>query len=240
MNLFKECHNDIKAHAAETFPNECCGLIVKGKYIRCNNEASRPDENFEIDTRLVYKYGDDLDCVIHSHTHHRADYKIGPHASVMDMQQQLAMNVPWGIANVINGSTTDIFFWGDSLPIQPLIGRKFYYGAQDCYTLVRDYYRLYKDITLPQIPREPEWWIDGNKNYYTDLYKKHGFKRIDASEVAEGDIIVGQFEAPVANHAGIWLEGGLALHHAYWKLSGKEPIGIYHKNIVYYLRYVGD
>ena len=76
--------------------------------------------------------------------------------------------MPWGIIPTDGERVGDPIMWGDQLPIAPLIGREFRHGTSDCYTLVRDAYRLGKDgmkehgidgwpldpIQLPEVPRD--------------------------------------------------------------------------------------
>ncbi|WP_261802893.1 Mov34/MPN/PAD-1 family protein [Klebsiella variicola] len=42
----------IEAHAADVYPNECCGLITRvgrqRRYIRCENSHEMPTEHFRI------------------------------------------------------------------------------------------------------------------------------------------------------------------------------------------------
>lgn len=221
-----------KKHAMECFPEESCGLIIKDKYIPCENIAANPLNDFKIKTAFYVNNSDDIRCIIHSHN----DY---PHVSKKDMEQQIVTDVPWGMINVFKGNVTGIYFWGDSLPIKNLTGRPFVHGIYDCYALVRDYYRKEKKITLPIYPRENFWWLK-DEHMLMDNFKKEGFIEINKEDLQVGDAILGSVLAKSVNHSGIYLGNGLLLHHLYNRLSRTEPLVRWNKYIIHYLRYEGE
>ena len=221
-----------KRHAVECFPEESCGLVVKGEYIPCENIAKDPLNDFKINTKLYVKHNKKLEAVIHSHN----DF---PHASKKDMQQQIATNVPWGIINVVKGNVMGVWFWGDQLPIQDLVGRPFAHGIYDCYALVRDYYRKEMNIILPVFPREEGFWRR-NDHLFMDNYKEIGFIKVDGDDLKKGDAVLGNILSSVVNHSSVYIGNGLILHHLNKRLSRPEPLGPWKKYLTHYLRYKGD
>lgn len=221
-----------KQHAVECFPEESCGLVISGNYVPCNNIAIDPLKDFKIDTKFYIDNYYNLEAIIHSHN----DF---PHASKKDMQQQIATSVPWGIINLVKGNITGIWFWGDQLPIQDLIGRPFVHGIYDCYALVRSYYKKEKNITLPMFPREEGFWRR-NEHLLIDNYEKIGFVRIDKEELTVGDCILGSILSNNVNHSGVYVGNGLILHHLGGRLSRTEPLNRWKKYISCYLRYEGE
>ena len=122
------------AHAAAEAPRESCGLVVGGVYLPRKNIAADPLHDFKISpqgyagalTRGV------LQAVIHSHPD-------GPdYPSEDDMSHQRTSALPWGVVYKSKG----LFWFGDQCPIPDLLGRQFRTGVTDCYSLVRDWYRL--------------------------------------------------------------------------------------------------
>lgn len=104
--------------------------------------------------------------------------------------------------------------------IDKLIGKKFEHGFQDCYTLIRDFYTLNCDFTLPNYARPTDWWNAG-MNMYMERYFKHGFRSLDChpSEYKPGDLVFMAIQSEQANHAGILLPEGQIIHHLYNRIS---------------------
>lgn len=219
---------DAKIHAIREFPKESCGIVTAEKYIPCENVHIEPDKHFRIDPayflRSEKENGKSL-AIIHSHVE-------GPdYPSMVDMQTQQDMAVPWGIILVKEGEAKDPFWFGDQLPIPPLVGRKFRSGIADCYSIVRDWYRLHTDILLPNYPRDPSWWTNGPSMPDT-FFEEAGFYEVlrspgekDVLKMKEGDLILAKVASKVTNHTGIYLGNGLIVHHMVDKISCREPIG---------------
>jgi len=227
------------AHAKEAYPHESVGFLTKRGYSPVKNIAANPCERFEVSREDVKKYRGRVVAVIHSHPN-------GPYyPSASDMRGQIDWGVPWGIIYVSEGAPRAPFFWGDALPIRPLIGRPFQHGISDCYSYVRDYYRLHKDIVLDEFPRDWDWWLQG-KDLYTQNFKSQGFYEIEASHVREGDCFLAQFgKSPVINHAGVYEGGGLIGHQvgdirggfSDTLLSRRGPLHLWKSKIQKWLRH---
>jgi proteasome lid subunit RPN8/RPN11 len=215
-----------QAHGVAEYPKEAGGLIVDGAYIPCENIASKPEQNFEIEPALGIKYRGRIEGLIHSHP----DW--WPVPGEADMRQQAAMDVPWGIYNT-DGKTTPgrvgfsrVVWFGRQIPKAPLIGRGFIHGIQDCLSEIEDWHAI-QGIKLPMSPRDWEWWLPGvdengnptpAKDFYRDLFEPYGFERIDGP-VAGATFFgpLGKYadgrEIMVPNHGGVWLGDGRVLHH---------------------------
>jgi len=105
-----------------------------------------------------------------------------------------------------------------------LLHKQFKYGKQDCFTLLRDFYRDNFDILLPNYARPKNFWRNG-LNLYSDLYRKNGFVTLDChpSEYRTGDVFLMAIESEVGNHAGVLVDGNKILHHLWNRLSVVEP-----------------
>lgn len=220
-----------KQHAIKCFPEEACGLVIKDTYIPCENIADNKLNDFKIDTKIFIKNIKEIEAVIHSHNNF-------PHASKKDVIQQRATKVPWGVINVFKGNTREVFFWGDSLPVQDLVGRPFINGVYDCYGLVRDYYRKNKNTTLLLVEHEIDFY-NNNEHLLTDNFKEAGFVEVEKKDLKNGDVVFGSVLSNIVNHCGIYIGNGLILHHLSGRLSRTEPLVRWEKYITHYLRYEG-
>ena len=214
----------ILAHAESAFPSECCGLVIqKGrveKYIPCENRAAAPGEQFEIAPE-DYAAAEDqgtVVAVVHSHPGDGATTQ----PSELDMLMCDATEVPWVIASWPEGDIRTITPRGD----RPLTGRQFVLGHADCWTLLMDYFRTEHGITLPNYSVERHWWEQG-ENLYMDNWYDCGFREF-SGQPHPGDVVIMQVQSPVANHAGVLLEGNMLLHHMYGQLSQRVPYGGYY------------
>lgn len=215
------CIDDWRADVAERYPEESCGLFVDDMgdivYIPMTNIHEEPEKHFEIDPILYYKIQEStsIKAVLHSHINY-------PHLSKPDMVKQQQMGIPWGIINVDKGSVREMFFFGDQLPVQDLIGRPFHHGLYDCYGIIRDFYRL---CNIPMIdhPRGFRWWNLKGPNLLTEHYKDNGFYRIKEKDIQPGDVAFMNIGAKQVNHAALYLGENLILHHLVNRLSRREP-----------------
>lgn len=198
-------------------------MIVGGDYVPCENLSKDPKNGFEIDIRMVIAVADDLDCIVHSH----GDGP--PFPTAEDMESQSEMEVPWAIISTYKGNEgvgcTEPVLFGDSLPIPPLLKRPFRHGVTDCYSLIRDFYRLEMGILIPDFPRTWGWWIDKKDkktgeiiehalDLYTDHFKTAGFRELRVGEEPKyGDVFFANILSKKLNHGGVYVEHGRIMHH---------------------------
>lgn len=237
-----------RRHARAEFPKESCGLVIDGVYKPCKNVADDPENDFKISAQEQIRLigSGKLQGVIHSHPN-------GPlFPSRSDMIGQINTGVAWVILPTFNGEDFGHpICWGGNQPVEPLIGRQFNHGVADCYSLVRDVYRLGKEgcaaqdvdwpldpIELPEVPRDDCWW-DLGEDLYSDHIAKFGFKPINFSEAQPGDAFLIKIRSEKLNHAGVLLNGGLILQHLVGRLSRREPAGLWARQADLWVRYVG-
>lgn len=218
MNL--ETMVEIRAHADQQYPRECCGLIIvqRGRevYWPCRNLATEADR-FHLhheDYAAAEEAGDVL-AIVHSHPN------ISPTPSQADRVACEQSGLPWVI---VSWPTGEIHEFAPSGYIAPLVGRVFAYGVLDCYSLCKDYYQRECGIVLPPVEHRNNWWLTGQ-----DLYREHftaqGFVQIEERELRKHDAILMQVSKSTTNHAAIYLGDGLILHHPMNRLSGREVYG---------------
>jgi proteasome lid subunit RPN8/RPN11 len=227
----------IHRHAEADYPRESCGLIVirKGreKYLPCQNTA-HGTEHFIISAQEYVKAEEqgEIVAVVHSHP----DAPATP--SEADKVSCEASGLVWHIVRV--DSMDGIPSAGELITLEPcgyqapLVGRPFYHGVLDCYSLIRDWYQQTKDIELKQFHRMDDWWNDGISDLYTQGFPQAGFVSVGIeAELQEGDVILMQIRSKngVPNHAAIYLGDGLILHHLHGRLSSRDVYGGYWREV---------
>ena len=263
MKLHPKTLIEVQKHAQELYPEESCGVIVGGEYIRCTNvadpiEAHDEKKKYDCTCKLCsFKIAPEeylnlgrgkIEAIIHSHPG-------GPFfPSERDMQGQMDTGVSWGLLVVDEDRVSKVDFWGDDEPIPPLVGRPFVHGITDCYSLIRDVYRLGKEklaeqgitnewpfdpILIKDVPRSDAWWEQEDRDLYTDLFESRGFHKIPASEVQPGDLFLGAIKSKKLNHGGIYSGNDLILHHLPTKLSVRSPSGLWARAATMWVRYEG-
>lgn len=232
MQLTKTIQHAIIQHAAEVFPQECCGIIVKGNYLPCRNVAQGLDQ-FEIHHEDLADAEDlgEIEAYVHSHPNASA------RASELDLIQIELHQKPWVIC-----AYPDVEFqvYAPCGYKAPLVGRNYHHGWQDCYALIRDYYQRELSLNIPNFERIDRWWEDpAHASLYLDNFRQAGFYEVDSLQ--RGDVLicrVGRTEHP--NHAVVYLANdaelqseqtepcigsALILHHPYQRKSVREVYG---------------
>lgn len=118
----REILEDIRRHAAETYPEECCGLLI-GRLSDGQNEAvgARPvqnrNENRRVDRYVIdpddyrkidreaRREGLDIVGIYHSHPDHPAE------PSSTDLEQATFPGFTYVIVSVENGLPADLTAW---------------------------------------------------------------------------------------------------------------------------------
>ena len=248
MTLTDKLKADILNHAESEYPRECCGLIVDDSYVPCVNQSTI-DSQFAIspyDYVAASERGEVM-AVVHSHPDGSSA------ASEVDKAQMELHGLPWVIVGYPQG---DFAVHQPTGYTCPLLGREYYHGLQDCYSLCRDYYYRECGVRLGDYPRADLWWeLKDSPSLYLDNFKSEGFVEIDPAitPLQKHDAIlcrVGRTEH--VNHAVIYLGdgqltsekasdvvgGSIILHHPYGRLSVREVWGeMWAKRAVVYLRH---
>lgn len=236
--MFEQLYSKMIDHAREEYPKEACGIVFNNDYIPMKNIAQNPLNDFRIDAKELLKYPD-YQAVYHSHPDAAAE------PSAADIQGQIVTDVPWILSSInSDGESTKPFEWGANTVIPALIGREFRHGPSgsdgrgDCYALIKDYYKLERNVDLPEFPRNNDWWNHG-ESLYIDHFKEAGFKEVDEADIKDGDVFLMSINSNTPNHGGIILDGNLILHHLTGRQSRREPLGRWIKYIDRWLRYGG-
>lgn len=112
-------------------------------------------------------------------------------------------------------------------------------GVNDCYSLVRCFYKDNFGIELTDYAR-PTNWEDSNLNLYMDNYFHEGFRTIDVHprDYRVGDAFLMAINSSKANHAAVYIGAGEVIHHPRDLLSRKSPYaGVLRNTTVAVLRH---
>lgn len=211
---------DVVKHGNEVFPSEACGVVVifKGrmKYVPCNNLLQ--GDAFCIDPADYARAEDMGEIVAIAHTHPA----IPAEPSNADIVACDRSGLEWLIVSIPDESFTI------TQPKEfniPLVGRQFYHGVLDCYSLIRDYYSQELNISLNDYIREPEWWNTTTKDLYVENFQKEGFVEVDSLQ--KHDIVLMQHGSDKINHGAVYLGDSIMIHHSTNRLSSRDVYGGY-------------
>ena len=238
MKLSQDALDAFKTHAVAGYPRECVGLIAGDSYYPCENSHETPQSDFRLslsEQMRIQQYGQ-IQALLHTHIISGSTKYPREWPSGMDMGSWLSGDIPWGIAATDGEGITNLV-WLDDGYIAPLKGRVFVHGVHDCYSLVRDWFRVERGITLPSYARDMEWWND-DQDLYRLNFQNAGFHVIKPQEATVGDCVLMKFRTDVIQHAGVIVGPNKLLHHSVSKLSGEDDLNRWAPFIADYVRYV--
>lgn len=206
---------EIMRHAQDVYPAECCGVITQKsrvqRYHRIDNIHDEPEKHFAMEPIQYAEATDsgELIAVVHSHTGDGATTLPSAHDTCMCDE----MGVTWVIVSLPEGDMRMV-----EPAKRPLIGRPWALGSYDCWGLIMAWHKE-QGVILNDFRKPYEWWKpEHGENLYQENYLKEGFVPT-GKEPQPGDMIIMQLQAPVWNHAGIYVGDNQILHHAFGKLS---------------------
>ena len=207
-------------HAKKEDPNESVGVLLnikgKEKYFPCRNLSMNSNQCFILDPEDYVKADNlgEIIGIVHSHP------TTPPEPSEADRVSCEDSNLKWYIVNPKTET------WGYCEPCgfkPPLRGRQWVWGLQDCYSLVRDWYKEEKNIELRdwERPITPEEFL--LNPMFERCAWRAGFRELRSDEkLINGDLLFMSIGSPGLNHVAIFLDGDV-LHHLADRLSCKEP-----------------
>ena len=183
---------------------ECGVILVDGTEVEYPN-LSKLSREFILDPQAWVDHGDKIVGIFHTHPDGE------PFLSAADRKCQVKTGLDWVL---YTGGQRKTF-----KPVPHLLGRKFIYGTQDCYSLLVDAYHL----TGIHVPSHPRGSLEADMDEEKILkHIPHSFEKAgDLEDVEVGDIIVTAISGK-ACHMAIYIGGGRVLHHESNKLSARE------------------
>ena len=209
---------DIILQSKQSYPKECCGLLVKIIHkivvVPCNNISETPEKSFIIDNSEIAKYRmDDIVGFYHSH-------KDSDEFSLAD----IAFSEKSNKNCMFYCCDKDIFKEYEPKGMEiPYVGRPFFAGYLDCLTLIRDYYRRELNIHLDDkkhpergnfksCQREEMWDKYQDWNILENYLLSQNFIKVD--KIKKYDIVL--MKAPNIKypiHFAVYLDDNQILHH---------------------------
>lgn len=248
MHLEPATQAAIREHFCSQYPLEGCGLVLKdGSYVPSLNVSAAPYQQFAIPDEFYDEHKANVAAVVHSHctAGMYRNYKLDTRTpSGSDIRGFMACQegdelIPWGITHC-DGENIEHFIWLGETHTIPLLEREFIHGYLDCYAACRDWYRVERDLIIPEFPRDVNWWNDEKQNLYMEGFEKAGFYPINEDEVKVGDAVLMRVASRQVNHAAVIVGDGQMFHHLFGQLSCIEN---YHRfqhpknSIVMFLRH---
>jgi len=218
----------IKAHSLELFPFECCGLIIKDdnynfKVFRAKNVSTRDKKHsFEIDPMSILEaenLGNIVGCY-HSHNCPESE-TIFSETDLRNISLHKIFSVVYNVAN-------DQFYVLNDADKAKYIGTKFEFGLNDCYSLVRKYFKEELNLELRNYFRDSRWyktnpaiWMENvSTENFSIVFSDNIF---DVSNLKPHDVLLMKGRnIKYPSHAAIHIGSGFILHHPYGKLSTIE------------------
>ena len=121
---------------------------------------------------------------------------------------------------------------------QALLGRQWEYGANDCFSLVRDYFRL-QGIQLPNFKRPAD--LETCESIFLLQAKACGFAEVGFEMRKPGDVLIMRLGTVTPMHAAILLENEQILHQRQDSLSTTEGLTAYYvQRVSAVFRYATD
>jgi proteasome lid subunit RPN8/RPN11 len=197
----------IKAAAIASYPNEMCGILTADSFVHCENVSENPESSFVLKAEDRAKYHNKTIAIVHTHIPRRHQLFDLLTPSEADYLEQQKTGVPWLIfgcdGEEISGPNQI-----KRVPNKELLNRPFVWLISDCYSLVQDYYFFEMGIELPdhKLFIRPEQFIMAN-NLFDQFFEEYGFKKINLSEISNGDLVLLDNAGFRRNHLGIYTDG---------------------------------
>ena len=108
---------------------------------------------------------------------------------------------------------------------KPLLGRSWQYGVNDCYSLLRDFYKL-MSIDLPDFPRPG--CLERSDSIFLRHAKDIGFYQTSFSDKRFGDVFIMNLGTSHPNHAAIYVGDMRMIHQRQGSLSAETGLASYY------------
>lgn len=119
-----------------------------------------------------------------------------------------------------------------------LIGIPWKYGVNDCFSLVRKYYKL-SGILLPDFKRPKD--LKSSHSIFLEQAAAFNFQETSLDQIAAGDVLIMRLDTSAPMHAAIYVGDQQILHQRVNSLSGLEALSCYYrKRTSAVFRYAAD
>lgn len=223
-SLSLKLKRSIAAEAAKAAPHECCGFVVNGELVPCENVHHDTLHNFAIKAEdYVRAEGiGSIEAVYHSHVDGIRGF------SQHDIKSCKQINLPWIVYHLPSSD----FFYGDPTGNAPYVGRQWIYGLNDCYALLRDFYKREFNIELDDFHRGDDGeWKNPGWSMFLENYEQQGFREVGRAD-RKGDMVLMRMFAKQPNHVGVMAgRRNIFYHHLSDRLSEQGVYGGYWEKV---------
>ena len=202
----------IKKHALESFPNECCGFTVfdkdKPRAVPCKNSANDPEKYFSISPQDYLKISNRFAISAVYHSHPAGKSKFSPY-DIINSKGHMINYIMYNVEK-------DNFIFYDPSKDKTFIDYKEYrVGSADCYTFVQDYFKEL-NITLKDVEyiREEDWH-ERRPNLARDVMKVNPElkKQKDGCVMKKHDfLLLAMIKGKTINHAAVYIGDNKIIH----------------------------
>lgn len=222
MELTTQIKSTIKKYALKEKPDEVCGLIISsGNFVSiypCKNISSNKKVRFELSpldyVRALDDGGNKVLGIFHSQEN--------KNLSVLDVLNSMGHK----IYSVVYSWKYDEFYeiTNQHVKYKQYIGKEFEIGKNDCFSIIRDFYKKEYNININDYFRDDKWYKK-NPNIIKENFEKEGGIEVKFEDIKEGDVIIFSF-----GHFAIYLGENLILHAPRDKYSNIEYLNDSYKN----------
>lgn len=220
-------------------PQEMCGVIVNDNglavFVLMQNKHENKNEFFRLDAKELHAVDTDRQVIAIVHSH--------PNASAMPSPLDRASMNEHDLPFVIVGMFDDVAIHYPAA--FPLLQRPYIHGKQDCFTIVRDFYKRELAIDINDYARSEYWWQEKDiESPYLKYLEDEGFFVVEngKANLQYGDVLLCRLGHTYAvNHAMIYLGSKTdfksetssafiadraVLHHDHGELSRRAVLGV--------------
>jgi proteasome lid subunit RPN8/RPN11 len=224
MILNKYIKREIKAHALEQNPQECCGLVLRVDdeldVFPCENSSVDRDKYFRIPAGeyIKAKRIGEIKAVYHSHCNDLENF------SEFDKLNSQNHNIEFILYVIKNDNFLSYL---PNCEYNSYVGRELILGQQDCWSLVRDFYKQELNIEIKDDYHRDESWLEDPKDTMDKCHEDEGFEKVDDLKIFDCVFFRMKKTGP-SSHVGIYLGNDLILHqmggvNGYSKIEEYSP-----------------
>jgi proteasome lid subunit RPN8/RPN11 len=209
---------------AESSDEEIGGFIyfdgIKPEIDKCENIALDKKNFFEVSADdYIRNLKKNLYAIYHSHVD--SDSNFSEQDLEISEESCLPIFVYSKLDKKMNSYIPLSYDYGD------FQGRKYIRGFNDCYGLIRDFYKKEKNVLLPDCIRDESF----RGNNFTIVIEEMNkfFQKID--DLKFGDLLVFSQKGN-EKHLAVYYGDGKILHHCIGRLSAIEEIGSLSENFI--------
>ena len=224
----------IKELALRKPREEICGFIVKANddflLFESRNEATNEKKYFVTNAYDYLSASKAGEIVAVFHTHPNSIEK----PSILDVINSENHNINYIIYSLKSDKFLEYKPCGNKF-LNMFLGKSFEIGVNDCFTLVRDFFKVKYGFNIHNVYRDKDW-RKANKDLIKTEQEKSDF--VEVKDLQEDDILAFSLDKKSATHLGIYLGNNCFLHQPRNHFSKIDLVdGVFSKKLKYIFRH---